>query len=419
MDFAFLAGTVVPPHDPAIFIGLITLFPGITRTCERCRLQKIVKAGLLVSFVLTGLVAQAALARGGPSRGPDRIFVSQAGSSTVAVVDTSSGTVESRIEVGLLPHSFALSPDGTSLYVALVGSQAVAEIDTATARLRRTFLTAPVPAKRADGSVIQPHVDQDAFSHTTCYDCHRVGGAQPKYAGDRPFALLLSPDGSRLLVSHLRSSTIAVLEVKAGRIERTVHIGPSGVATEAVGLARLDQDIWVALRPPQPSTAPGVLRRMDAVTLEPRGDFMIGSDPAALLALAERKSVLVSNFETDTVTEHRGSGAVVAHVAAPGPLGLVDLRKGRVLAIDYYSNAVSFLDLAAGTTKTVALRKGDLPYANPTHGALASDGRSVWIVASGTDGHLIELDLASHRIVRDLPIDGLSFGVAVVPKRRR
>jgi hypothetical protein len=100
-------------------------------------------------------------------------------------------------------------------------------------------------------------------------------------------------------------------------------------------------------------------------------------------------------------------------------LGLVDLRAGRVLAIDYYSNAVSFLDLAAGTSETVALRHGDLPYANPTHGALASDERSVWIVASGTDGHLLQFDLASRRIVRDVPIDGLSFGVAVVPAMRR
>ena len=363
-----------------------------------------------------GFIAAGVLACGGSEERADRIFVSQAGSTTVAVVDASSGTVNSRIEVGMLPHGFALSADRTTLYVAVVGSQAVAEIDTSTARLRRTLLTAPVPDKREDGSLIQAHVDQDAFSHTTCYGCHRPNGAQPKYAGDRPFGLLLSPDGSRLFVSHLRSSTITVLELASGRIERTVRLDPAGAATEPVALARLGAEIWVALRPPQPSLLPGALLRLDAATLEVRGSAATGADPAALIALAERGSVLVSNFETNTVTEHDASGRKLAHVAAPGPLGLVDLRAGRVLAIDYYSNAVSFLDLAASTTETVALRHGDLPYANPTHGALASDGRSVWIVASGTDGHLLQFDLASRRIVRDVPIDGLSFGVAVVPR---
>ena len=102
------------------------------------------------------------------------------------MVDGSSGTVAARIEVGLLPHNLVLSSDRKSLFVAVVGSQSIAEIDVDTARLRRTMLTAPVPDRRADGTLIQEHLDRGAFSHTTCHDCHRVGGAQPKYAGDRP-----------------------------------------------------------------------------------------------------------------------------------------------------------------------------------------------------------------------------------------
>src|SRR6185369_6506867 len=123
-----------------------------------------------------------------------------------------------------------------------------------------------------------------------------------------------------------------------------------------------------------------------------------------------------SNFETDTVTMHdAGTGAAVPFVVAPGPLGLLALGAGSVLAVDYYSNAVSFLDLDAGTAQTLPLEHDGLPYANPTNAALASDRQSAWIVSSGTDGHLLELDLASRRIVRDVSIDGLSFGVAVVP----
>src|SRR3954462_3993578 len=81
----------------------------------------------------------------------DRVFVSQAGSSTVLAVDGASGKALARIEVGMLPHNLVLSRDGRTLYAAVVGSQAVAEIDPATLKLRRTLLTAPVPETRADG----------------------------------------------------------------------------------------------------------------------------------------------------------------------------------------------------------------------------------------------------------------------------
>jgi DNA-binding beta-propeller fold protein YncE len=346
----------------------------------------------------------------------DRVFVSQAGSSTVALIDGATGAVGARIEVGMLPHNLVLSPDGRVLYAVVVGSQAIAEIDVADVRLRRTMLTAPVPDRREDGSIIQPHIDQAAFSHTTCYDCHRPDGAQPKYAGDRPFGLLLSPDGRHLYVSHLRSSKLAILNLESGDVERTVVLEAAGSATEPVALAEMNDQIWVALRPPQPSTLPGALRRLDASTLAPIGDDIpTGADPGDLLALPDRARVLVSNFETDTVSEHDDAGAVVTLTAAPGPLGLLALPTHQVLALDYYSNAISFLDFDAGTSRTLPLEYRGATYVNPTHAALATGGHSAWIVSSGTDGHLLEMNLQLQQIVRDVSIDGLSFGVAVVP----
>jgi streptogramin lyase len=358
----------------------------------------------------------AACVAGDPVRAPaDLVVVSQAGSANLAVVDAATGTVASHIEVGMLPHNLVVTADQRTLFVVVVGSQAVAEIDVATMTLRRTMLTAPVPELRPDGTVITAHVDEDAFGHSTCFDCHGPGRAEPKYAGDRPFGILLSPDGGQLLVTHLRSGDLTVLDVASGTIERTVHLEPAGAASEPVALARLGDEIWVALRPPPPSTQPGVLRRLDAATLAPLADLPTGADPGALLAMPGRASVLVSNFESNTVTEHTRAGDAIAHTAAPGPLGLAALPAGAVLALDYYADAVTVLDMVDGGSRTLALARDGTAYANPTHAAVSSDGRSAWIVASGTDGHLLELDLTSTAIVRDVPIDGLSFGVAVVP----
>lgn len=376
--------------------------------------------------VVLGATLAACNAGAPPSLPPappgDRVFVSQAGSSTLLVLDAASGQPVARIEVGMLPHNLVVSPDHRTLYAALVGSQAIAEIDLATLSLRRTLLTAPVPERRLDGSVIQAHFDRDAFGASTCYGCHRPGGAQPRYAGDRPFGLLLSPDGGRLYVTHLRASRLTVLDLDEGRIESTRSLAPVGTATEVVAIDQLGEELWVALRPPQPSVQPGALCRLDAATLVPIADVPTGADPGALLALPERGRMLVSNFETDTVTMHdAGQAGAVGQVEAvrfevgPGPLGLLALGPGRVLAVDYYWNAVSFLDLDAGTAQTLPLARDGRPYANPTNAALSTDGQSAWIVSSGTEGHLLELDVSSRALVRDLPIDGLSFGVAVVP----
>jgi len=362
-----------------------------------------------------------------PSKGPapeapataDRVFVSQAGSSTLLVVDAATGKTAARIEVGMLPHHLVVSPDRRTLYAALVGSQAIAEVDVATLTLRRTLLTAPVPDRRADGSLIQPHFDQDAFAASSCFGCHHAGGAAPKYAGDRPFGLLLSPDGRRLYVTHLRASRLTVLDLEAGRIESSTSLAPAGAATEVVAIDRLGDELWLALRAPQPSTQPGALRRLHADTLEPIADLRAGADSGALLALPEHGRMLVSNFASNTVTMHDsdddGSGSPFHFEAAPGPLGLLQLDANGVLALDYYSNAVSFLDLESGNAQTLPLEHDGLPYANPTNAALASNQQSAWIVSSGTDGHLLELDLPSRTIIRDVAIDGLSFGVAVVP----
>src|SRR5690349_7129935 len=126
--------------------------------------------GLLACLALATLGSSACGAPSPASGVPtasDRVFVSQAGSSTLLVVDSASGKPTARIDVGMLPHNLVVSPDRRSIYAALVGSQAIAEIDVATLSLRRTLLTAPVPELRPDGTVIQEHVDEDAFAATT------------------------------------------------------------------------------------------------------------------------------------------------------------------------------------------------------------------------------------------------------------
>jgi DNA-binding beta-propeller fold protein YncE len=159
-----------------------------------------------------------------------------------------------------------------------------------------------------------------------------------------------------------------------------------------------------------------VIRRLDAKTLEFQSEAPTGSDPAMLLPDLERGRVLVSNFEVNTLSAFGPSGKEAVYTVTPGPLGMLGLPGGRLLSLNYYSNAVSLVDLASGSVETLPLTFGGRSYVNPTHAALAPDGRTVYIVSSGTEGHLLVFDLGERRVVGDIPIDGLSFDVLVVPK---
>jgi DNA-binding beta-propeller fold protein YncE len=345
------------------------------------------------------------------------VVVSQAGSTTLAVIDPNAGRVVQRIQVGELPHRLLRNRAGDRLYAVLVGSQAIAEIDARTFQLRRTLLTAPVPEARSDGTVIEAHQTEHAFDHTTCFDCHHAGGAKPPIVGERPVGIALSEDETRLYVSHIRGARLSVIDLATGSLLRSVLLPPTAAAVEAADLARLADSLVVTLRPTQPSIEPGAVRFLDEATLELRAEFASGSDPASLMAVPGRDSVLVSNFDSDTVSELGLTREPRQLSVTPGPLGSLLLPDAaRVLTLDYYSNAASLVSLETGEVTQLALHDAAQDYVNPTHATLDPTGELAYVVSSGTDGHLLVLDLNTRALRAAIPIDGLSFDTVAIPR---
>ena len=172
----------------------------------------------------------------------------------------------------------------------------------------------------------------------------------------------------------------------------------------------------MSLRPVQPSSDPGVVRFLDEDTLQPKAEFAAGSDPAALLALPERGSVLVSNFDSNEVLELSLRRAPRRFTVTPGPLGALALDDRRhALTLDYYSNGASWIDLETGQVTQLALELDGAAYVNPTRAAISPDGELAYVVSSGTDGHLLLLDLRTRSLRSAIAIDGLSFDAVVIP----
>lgn len=366
---------------------------------------------LCVSLWAAGLFACAPAPQTG-----DRAFVTEAATASIAVIDLDSGALRRRIDVGLLPHDVALSPDGRTLYAALAGSQAVAVIDTDTESLRATWTTAPAPARRADGSAIGEHASERGAPSRSCHSCHRDGGAKPRYVGARPVALALSADGARLYVGHLNTGELLVLDTSTGdRVAATAAV--AGPVHELAGLARLDDVLYLTYRATPPSHAPGFVRRLEASTLAPLGDVPSSSNPVEVQAVPSLGLALVAHFDSDQLSLLRDGAEVASLTVANGPLGVLPLPGDRALVLGYYAQALSVVDLAGGQSETWPLTFGGRRLSNPTHAALGSDGRIAWVVQSGSDAHLLGVDVEAKRVVRTMPINGLSFAVAVVPSR--
>ncbi|KIQ55147.1 hypothetical protein SY28_04915 [Meiothermus taiwanensis] len=343
------------------------------------------------------------------------MLVSQAGSSTVAVVDPVQGRTVKHITVGGLPHRMIVGPNGDKVYVVLVGSQAVAEVDVRSLAVRRTFLTAPVPERRPDGTVIQAHFEQDAFSQTSCFACHNPGGAKPFIVGERPVGISFSSDFSKLFVSHIRQGRLSEIDLASGMIVRAANLPPSGSANEAADVALVGSKLVLALRPRQPSTEASAVRWLDEQTWQTLAEAPTGSDPAFVLPLEE--SALVSNFESNTLSLHAPDASPKSFTVTPGPLGMLAVGKGKILSLNYYSNAVSLVDLDSGQVQNFRLELANKVFVNPTHAALSPDGKRAYIVSSSTEGHLVVFDLERKQVTQAIPIDGLSFDVVVVRRQ--
>jgi YVTN family beta-propeller protein len=84
------------------------------------------------------------------------LFVSNAESNTVSVINTHSFTVVATIPVGNYPSAMAMSPDGTQIYVCNTRSNSISIINTSTLQVENTINTSQGPTGVSfspDGSV--------------------------------------------------------------------------------------------------------------------------------------------------------------------------------------------------------------------------------------------------------------------------
>ncbi|MEX0993183.1 MAG: PKD domain-containing protein [Solirubrobacterales bacterium] len=299
----------------------------------------ILKRVLPVSVTFALLVAPAADAR--------KLFVAQAGNSSVSVIETTSNSlVGSSIVVGLEPVSIALTPDGARAYVANATGDSVSVIDASS---QTVVATVPV--------------------------------------GNNPDTVAISPTASRGYVSNFDSGTVSVIDTSSNAVVGS----PIVVPAQPAGMALTPDGSRLYVGSDTPNTVSVIDTASNTVIGSP---IPAGADPTRLTITPDGSKLFVSNVGASTVTViSTAAGTATKTIPIGGdPRGIAVAPDGQKAFVASLGGTVSAIDVASEslTSPTISSPTGS------SRIAFTPDGARLYVSDSvGTDGRVTAFDASA------------------------
>jgi YVTN family beta-propeller protein len=174
------------------------------------------------------------------SKDGTRIYVSNEDIKTATVINIASRKVEHLIPVGREPEGVGVTPDGKQFYVTCETGGEVFVIDTSSYKVVGHF-TVPVRPRSVDflSNAAIGFIPSESKGQLNVIDT-----ATPKVlktidlpAGSRPMRVRVSPDNSRVYVSDGRAGTVTVLDSQTYAVQATIKVGtrPWGIVLSPDG----------------------------------------------------------------------------------------------------------------------------------------------------------------------------------------
>ncbi len=245
-----------------------------------------------------------------PQYSPDYreyVYVTNAGSDTVTVLDVVNLRLDRELAVGRHPVAVAASPTRNEIYVVNEGAEgANGSVSVIDAEHNAVVATIPVHHQPlsidvdADGA--RAYVANSASNTVSVIDLEQRREVALLGAGEEPVAARISPDGKSLVVANQKGNSVTVMDPATGQV-RAVFAGCPGAASPVilpdsskafVACSAGHQVMAIALansqgRPNQPDALEAL---MD-----------VGHGPSDLALKPDGGEIFASNSASDSVSE--------------------------------------------------------------------------------------------------------------------
>ena len=175
------------------------------------------------------------------SKDGTRLFIANEDAGLTSVLEVSTGTIVAQIKVGGEPEGVDLSPDGRVVYVTSEYDNAVYAIDTGRLTVVKEVAVGPRPRSTGflpDGSRAYVSAENGPLVSVLDAHTHAVVAAIP-FSPDtlKPMGVVATPDGTRVLVTTGRGRTLHAIDVATNRLAGSVEVGerPWGVVVSGDG----------------------------------------------------------------------------------------------------------------------------------------------------------------------------------------
>ena len=188
-----------------------------------------------------------------------RIYVANAGSDNVSVIDGASNTVIATIPVGSAPRGIAVDAGANRVYVASSGSNEVTVID---GESNEVVVTHPA-GKEPWGIAVDPNTGRVFVSNRGSGTVSVIDGRHnlriaTVAVGDLPTAVAVNPDTGRVYVASSGSGDLGVIDGRSNLLLATLPLaGDSSVEAWDVAVDSSSNRVYVATSAAEASDADG------------------------------------------------------------------------------------------------------------------------------------------------------------------
>ena len=335
------------------------------------------------------------------------IFVPNRASADVAVIDSRSDSLVSRIQVGNVPHQVVIADRVGKMVASNTDDNTVSIVDLAAPERAKTLMLDVEPEHMELGpdgiTLAVGNIGAGTVSLLSLHTDREIARIDGLF---EPHNLTFSPDGSLLYVANLGADHISVIDVaEAALISEIPVVGPTPVAAAGEGAEAEYQGIINVTRTPDGRfgfAAHGEgnsLAVVDLRSFEKVKNIDLGELPWRAFSTADGRYMLVPNNGDETVSViSTGSLEVVATL--PGAEDMTGVNTGWFETVAAVVSRGEDKLLLIDLIEMAPAGEIALP-GTPETGVTTPDGRKLYVALSGSD-QVAVVDLKTRSLVKTI-----------------